>query len=104
MKRVIKYKAIDPYYSDVTQTYIGSSAEELDNIQYETEKHMKGSHFSLSSIYETEYLVDESDITFNDILQDYQKSHPEEYDDEPKMLYSEGIYYGEDEDTTNEDI
>ena len=81
MKRIIKYKAIDPYYSDVTQTYIGSSAEELDNIQYETEKHMKGSHFSLSSIYETEYLVDESDITFNDILQDYQKSHPEEYDE-----------------------
>lgn len=79
MKRVIKYKAIDPYYSDVTQTYIGSSAEELDNIQYETEEHMKGSHSSLSFIYETEYLVDESDTIFNNILQDYRKSHPEEY-------------------------
>ena len=52
MKRIVKYTAIDPYYSDVTQTYIGTTAEEIDNIQYETEQHMKGSHFSLSSIYE----------------------------------------------------
>lgn len=74
MKRIIKYKAIDPYYSDVTQTYIGTSAEELDNIQDETEQHMKGSHFSLSSIYEREWLLDESDEDFNSILKSYKES------------------------------
>ena len=74
MKRIVKYKAIDPYYSDITQTYIGTSAEELDNIQYETEQYMKGSHFSLSSIYEREWLLDESDIELNEILKDYHES------------------------------
>lgn len=74
MKRIIKYKAIDPYYSDVTQTYIGTSAEELDNIQDETEQHMKCSHFSLSSIYEREWLLDESDDDFNSILKSYKES------------------------------
>lgn len=74
MKRIIKYKAIDPYYSDVTQTYIGTSAEELDNIQDETEQYMKGSHFSLSSIYEREWLLDESDDDFNSILKSYKES------------------------------
>ena len=74
MKRIIKYKAIDPYYSDVTQTYICTSAEELDNIQDETEQHMKGSHFSLSSIYEREWLLDESDDDFNSILKSYKES------------------------------
>lgn len=74
MKRIVKYKAIDPYYSDVTQTYIGTTTEELDNIQYETEQYMKGSHFSLSSIYETEWLYDESDIKFNEIIKSYNES------------------------------
>ena len=74
MKRIIKYKAIDPYYSDITQTYIGTSAEELDNIQYETEQHMKGSHFSLSSIYEREWLWDESDDDYNYVLKSYKES------------------------------
>ena len=74
MKRIIKYKAIDPLYSDVTQTYIGTSAEELDNIQYETEEFMKGSHFSLSSIYEREWLLDESDEDLNYILKSYKES------------------------------
>ena len=48
MKRIIKYKAIDPLYSDVTQTYIGTSAEELDNIQYETEEFMKENGFGMN--------------------------------------------------------
>ena len=74
MKRIIKYKAIDPYYSDITQTYIGLTTEELDNIQDETEQHMKGSHFSLSSIYEREWLCDESDIEFNEVLKSYKES------------------------------
>ena len=74
MKRIVKYKAIDPYQSDITQTYIGTTAEEIDNIQYETEQHMKDSHFSLSSIYETEWLYDETDPEFNEIIKSYNES------------------------------
>ncbi len=74
MKRIVKYKAIDPYYSDVIQTYIGTTAEEIDNIQYETEQHMKCSHFSLSSIYKTEWLHDETDPEFNESLKSYNES------------------------------
>jgi hypothetical protein len=35
---------------------------------------MKGSHFSLSSIYEREWLWDESDDDFNYILKSYKES------------------------------
>ena len=61
MKRIIKYKSIDPYYSDVTQTYIGSTVEEIDNIQEETERHMKGCHFYLGAIYKQEVIEDDGD-------------------------------------------
>lgn len=50
MKRIVKYIAIDPYYSDVTQIYIGIDSDEIDNIQYETEKFMCGEHSNISSI------------------------------------------------------
>jgi len=56
MKRIVKYIAIDPYYSDITQEYIGTSDEEIDNIQYETEEYMRGEHSSLSDIYKKEYM------------------------------------------------
>lgn len=58
MKRIVKYIAIDPYYSDITQTYIGSSEEEVDKIQCETEEFMRGEHYSLSTIYEKEIIQD----------------------------------------------
>lgn len=60
MKRVVQYLAIDPYYSDITQTYIGSTIEEIDNIQYETEEFMKGENLSLSSIYNVNIIEDET--------------------------------------------
>ena len=59
MKRIIKYTAIDPYYSDITQTYIGSSLREIDDIQYETEEFMRGEHYSLSTIYKSEIIKEE---------------------------------------------
>ena len=59
MKRVVKYEAIDPYYSDQEQTYIGSTLDELDAIEYETEKFMGKEHpmgvlaiYKISIIYE----------------------------------------------------
>lgn len=57
MKRIVKYKAIDPYYSDVEQTYIGATLDEVDGIQYETERHMGQYHANgIMSIYETEII------------------------------------------------
>ena len=61
MKRIVKYIAIDPYYQDQTQTYIGSTAEEIDNIQYETEQFMARFHSSLSMIYNTEIIFDNTE-------------------------------------------
>ena len=59
MKQVVKYVAVDPYYSDVEQTYIGSTAEEVDNIRKETEEFMAKEHNGLlSMIYKTEVVFD----------------------------------------------
>ena len=57
MKRIVKYTAIDPYYSDVIQTYIGLTSEEIDNIQYETEEFMGQYHANgIRSIYDVEII------------------------------------------------
>ena len=57
MKQVVKYTAIDPYYSDQIQTYIGATQEEIDNIRQETEEFMAREHNGLlSMIYKTEII------------------------------------------------
>lgn len=62
MKRVVKYKSIDPFYSDVTQTYIGMDADEIDRIQEETEASMGNCHHAgIRCIYKVEVLLDETD-------------------------------------------
>ena len=66
MERIVKYTAVGPYYSDQTLTYIGSNAEEIDNIQFETEKHMAREHCSLSMIYKLEIIFDNSEIFCRD--------------------------------------
>lgn len=58
MKRIVKYKAVDPYYSDQTQTYIGATMEEVDNIQYETEEFMAREHACLGMIYKPEIIFE----------------------------------------------
>lgn len=65
MKRVIKYIAIDPYYSDVTQTYIGANSDEIDAIQYETERFMSKEHSNIGNIYRSEVIKDETDRKIN---------------------------------------
>lgn len=64
MKRIVKYTAIDPYYSDVIQTYIGIDSDEIDAIQYETEESMKNCHSSLSMIYKSEVIKDETNYFY----------------------------------------
>lgn len=63
MKRIVKYTAIDPYYSDVIQTYIGMTSEEIDNIQYETEEYM-GQYYvnGIHNIYTIEIIKNELNI------------------------------------------
>ena len=61
MKRIVKYTAIDPYYSDQEQTYIGSSPSEVDTIQWETEEFMAREHCSLSMIYKSEIIFDNTE-------------------------------------------
>lgn len=58
MKRIVKYTAVDPYYSDIEQTYIGTSLKEIDDIQIETENFMAQEHCSLSMIYKTEIIYE----------------------------------------------
>lgn len=59
MKIIVKYVATDPYYSDIEQTYIGATAEEVDNIRQETEEYMAREHNGLlSMIYKTEVVFD----------------------------------------------
>ena len=60
MKMVVKYTAVDPYYSDQTQTYIGATPDEVDAIRYETEEYMAREHCSLSMIYKAEIILDET--------------------------------------------
>lgn len=61
MKRIVKYTSIDPYYSDVVQTYIGIDSDEIDNIQYETERFMCREHSNISNIYRSEVIKDKTD-------------------------------------------
>ena len=61
MKRIVKYTAIDPYYSNIIQTYIGMTSEEIDNIQYETEEFMGREHSNgINNIYKVEIIQYES--------------------------------------------
>lgn len=53
MKRIIEYKAKDPYYSDQTQVFIGMSEEELNQQVYEFEQWLGKEHeCRLMTIYE----------------------------------------------------
>ena len=58
MKRIVKYIAVDPYYSDQEQVYIGATMDEIDSIQYETEEHMARFHASLGMIYRPEIIFE----------------------------------------------
>ena len=59
MKRVVKYTAIDPYYQDFTETYIGSDLDSLDAQQYEVEKHIGREHpHGIDAIYKHEIILE----------------------------------------------
>ena len=60
MKVKIKYIAIDPYYSDQTQTFIGDSHESIDNQIVEFERYIGREHpAGISAVYERKYVYDD---------------------------------------------
>lgn len=59
MKQIVKYTAIDPYYSDQEQTYIGATPEEVRNIRSETEEFMSHGEV-LSRMYKVEEIFDDT--------------------------------------------
>lgn len=60
MKKIVKYIPVNPYYNEFIETYIGSSAREIEDIQYETESFRAIEHECLDSIYRTEIVLDET--------------------------------------------
>lgn len=61
MVRKVWYEAIDPYYSDEVQTFIGASWEDLDEQEYEHDKWLGREHpagirfiFNKHTIYESD--------------------------------------------------
>ncbi len=73
MVRKVWYEAIDPYYSDCVQTFIGSSWEDLDGQEYEHDKWLGREHpAGIRFIYE-KHTIYESDCS------DIEKEIHEEY-------------------------
>lgn len=64
MKQVVRYIPIDEYYQEFTETYIGSTPDEVDDIRWETEEYIARNHASLRMIYETEVLFDDTNRYF----------------------------------------
>lgn len=61
MVRKVWYKAIDPYYSDQVQTFIGSTWEDVEEQEYQFNQWLGREHPSgLRFIYET-HTIYESD-------------------------------------------
>lgn len=59
MKRIVKYVAIDPFYSDFTQTYIGMTWDDIDTQQYEFEEYLGRYHENgIKSIYKPELIFE----------------------------------------------
>lgn len=57
MIRKVKYKAIDPYYSDMEEVFIAGSLDELDSQQYEFEKYLGRNHpAGIRFIYKAEII------------------------------------------------
>ena len=66
MRAVIKYVAIDPYYSDQVQTFIGADADSIDDQVYEFEQYLGREHSNgIASIYKTETIHDDRDLLYD---------------------------------------
>jgi hypothetical protein len=59
MKRIVLYESLDPYYNDFEETYIGTTLDEIDAQQYETEKFMGHNHPNgIDSIYKSKIVYE----------------------------------------------
>ncbi len=65
MRAVIKYIAIDPYYSDQTQTFIGSDANSISDQIYDFEEWLGKEHANgIATLYRTETLYDDRETQY----------------------------------------
>ena len=61
MKIIKKYTAIDPYYTDQIQTFIGEDINSIDEQIYEFEKWLGKEHpLGIGAIYKEEVIYDSS--------------------------------------------
>lgn len=61
MVRKVWYEAIDPYYSDIIQTFVGTTWEDLDNQEYEHDKYLGREHSAGIVFIYDKYTIYESD-------------------------------------------
>ncbi len=65
MKLRIKYIAIDPYYSDFEELFVGENADSVDSQKVEFEKYLGRNHANgILSIYKTEILYDNRNLIY----------------------------------------
>lgn len=56
----VRYEAVDPYYQDQEQVFIGPTIESCENQQFEFEQYLARNHCGwLGSIYKTKILEEE---------------------------------------------
>ena len=76
MIRKVWYEAIDPYFSDEVQTFVGATLEELDNLEYEHNKWLgRNRSAGIMFIYKTHtiYESDSDDIEKEIHAENYQR-------------------------------
>ena len=61
MVRKVWYEAIDPYYSDIIQTFVGATWEDLDNQEYEHDKWLGREHSAGIMFIYDKHTIYESD-------------------------------------------
>lgn len=77
MVRKVWYEAIDPYYSDCEQTFIGATWEDLDNQEYEHDKWLGREHpAGIRFIYD-KHTIYESDCS--DIEKEIHETYYQKY-------------------------
>jgi len=56
MIRIVKYLAIDPYYSSFTEKFIGTTETEIDDLEYDLDQYLGRDHpAGIRFIYKKDY-------------------------------------------------
>ena len=77
MRRDVWYESIDPYYSDEVQSFIGSSHEELDNLEDEHDKWLGREHPDGIRFVFDKHIIYESDC--NELEKEMNENNRQRY-------------------------